>query len=126
MAGTYLTPVGSGMLTKVTKQRQSFHHGSSLNSHRHSKNKLYFNNTDLIQMTAKSVLSLANSSIILKISSSNSIHILYMYTYNACLTKKWANFIPYHRSEVQFFSIFNFVDLYLQNTVVSYFPQNLF
>ena len=45
-------PCGLWDLTKVTKQRQSFHHGRSPNSHDILKTN-YFNNTDLIQICVK-------------------------------------------------------------------------
>ena len=72
-------PCGLWDLTKVTKQRQSFHHVLQ------TLTTFWKQTTSTIPIWYKyalSVLSLANSSIILKISSSNSIHILYMYIYN--------------------------------------------
>ena len=34
--------------------------------------------------------------------------------------------VPYHNLKSNFSKFFKFVDLYLQNTVMSYFPQNYF
>ena len=90
-------------LQDLTKQRQSFHHGSARISHRRSENKILQQYRSDANM--QSVFSLAKSSIILKILSSNSIHI-YSCTHITILTKKWANFIPHHNLKSIFSKFF--------------------
>ena len=80
VAETYLTPVGSGIWPKSPNKGRVF-----ITDVLYTLTTFWKQTTSTIPIWYKyalSVLSLANSSIILKISSSNSIHILYMYIYN--------------------------------------------
>ena len=110
MAGTYLTPVGSGIWPKSPNRGKVFI-TEVLQTLTDILKTNYFNNTDLIQICEvfyplQTVLSYWK------------YRPLTLCTYYTCtyyitiLTKKWANFIPYHNLKSNYSKFFNFIDLY--------------
>ena len=82
----------------------------------------YLSNTDLMQMYAKCFIPCKQFYHIENIILLHYTQIIYVH--NNRSYQKWVNFIPYHNLKSDFSQFYHFVDLYLQNTIMPYFPQN--